>query len=641
MKIKVATACLNQTPLAWKSNESNIRKALKTAQGQNVQILCLPEMSTCGYGCQDLFFHQKVAKKSWQVLCDLLPHTKNIFTCIGLPIHWEGQIFNTVAVVCDGEVLGIVAKQFLANDGIHYEKRWFSEWQAGRIESYPAEIRGTLKSIPLGDLVFDISGVRLGFEICEDAWVKERVGFSLFQRKVQVILSPSASHYAMQKKVKKDKIVERGSQQFQCAYIFSNLLGNESGRAIFEGDGRIAQDGKILARCPRFSFHSQTFVAHDITVIQKPSAETKNCIFVDYAFTSTTQPTQAAPLPRWESSKDIDQEEISRAVALGLFDYMRKSYSCGVVISLSGGVDSASTLLFSYLMVGLAWEELGSESFTQKLNYIKESENLKTLKEWLNYLITTAYQATKNNSTNTLTCAEELAHDLNVSFLSLNLDKVIAQYQDLISEPMGLQWDWKTHNISLQNVQARARVPSIWLIANLKNALLLCTSNRSEASVGYSTMDGDSAGGLAPIAGLSKSFLQKWLSWLTTDAHDFGIPKTAIQKILDLPPSAELKPLSENQTDESELMPYAMLTEIEKLFLTEHKSPQECIEILENQYPEYALKDLEVYVNRFFSLWYRSQWKRERTAISFHLDEYSVDPKSWCRFPILSDGETF
>jgi NAD+ synthase (glutamine-hydrolysing) len=181
------------------------------------------------------------------------------------------------------------------------------------------------------------------------------------------------------------------------------------------------------------------------------------------------------------------------------------------------------------------------------------------------------------------------------------------------------------------------------MLANIKNALLLSTSNRSEAAVGYATMDGDTSGGLSPIAGIDKAFLRQWLRWLEKVGYDmkgtdefFKIP--ALQYVNEQQPTAELRPLENKQTDEEDLMPYDLLDSIEEAAIRDKKMPLECYILLQMKYPQYAKTQLKAWVAKFFKLWCRNQWKRERYAPSFHLDDKNLDPKTWCRFPILSGG---
>lgn len=176
------------------------------------------------------------------------------------------------------------------------------------------------------------------------------------------------------------------------------------------------------------------------------------------------------------------------------------------------------------------------------------------------------------------------------------------------------------------------------MLANINSALLLATSNRSEAAVGYATMDGDTSGGLSPIAGIDKAFLRHWLRWLESTGPESIGPIAALRAVNVQQPTAELRPPSAAQTDEADLMPYDVLDAIERLAIRDKHTPFEVLRLLAPTMPQHSRSQLVTWIDRFFRLWSRNQWKRERYAPSFHVDDENLDPKTWCRFPILSGG---
>lgn len=197
----------------------------------------------------------------------------------------------------------------------------------------------------------------------------------------------------------------------------------------------------------------------------------------------------------------------------------------------------------------------------------------------------------------------------------------------------GRKLTWETDDIALQNIQARARAPSIWMVANIEHKLLITTSNRSEAAVGYCTMDGDTAGSIAPIGGVDKAFILTWL-------HHMVEHWPSLNLIIKQKPTAELRS-GTAQTDEEDLMPYDILDAIETWTILEKKGPKEVFKCLcrEKHFEGAPYTAIAAgYVRKFFTLWVRNQWKRERYAISFHVDNHNLDPKTWCRFPVLSGG---
>lgn len=253
--------------------------------------------------------------------------------------------------------------------------------------------------------------------------------------------------------------------------------------------------------------------------------------------------------------------------------------------------------------------------------------------------LTTVYQGTLNSSEATRNSAKKLAENIGSTHYEIQIDEIVSNYRNLIENAIGRELTWQQDDITLQNVQARVRAPSAWMLANIQNALLLATSNRSEASVGYATMDGDTSGSISPIAGIDKTFIRGWLKWMEKDGLEGRLKLSALHFVNELEPSAELRPLSTKQVDEEDLMPYPVLNFIEKSAFRNKNAPKLVFEELKKEYLTiYSEGKLWEYADRYFRLWARNQWKRERYAPGFHVDDYSLDPKSWLRFPILSAG---
>jgi NAD+ synthase (glutamine-hydrolysing) len=254
--------------------------------------------------------------------------------------------------------------------------------------------------------------------------------------------------------------------------------------------------------------------------------------------------------------------------------------------------------------------------------------------------LTCVYQATAHSSETTRRAAEGVARALGARYFELDVEELVQGYRNRIEAALGRSLSWERDDIALQNIQARVRAPSVWMLANLEGALLLSTSNRSEAAVGYATMDGDTAGGLSPIAGIDKAYLRRWLRWLETEGPVGLGSVPALSLVNAQAPTAELRPPAQGQTDEGDLMPYEILDLIERNAIRDKRSPIEVFEVLRLEYPAVAVEQLARFVERFFRLWSANQWKRERYAPSFHLDDENLDPKTWCRFPILSGNFT-
>jgi NAD+ synthase (glutamine-hydrolysing) len=646
-RIRVGAAVLNQTPLDWDNNQKNILRAIEIARQQNVQILCLPELCITGYGCEDAFHSTGLQREALRVLKAVAAATQGMIVSFGLPLLHKSALFDVACLAVDGRIAGFVAKRFLAGEGLHYEPRWFKHW--------PQEICDTIllddQEYPIGDIVFDCGGVKIGFEICEEAWVAKRPGGDMSLQGVDIILNPSASHFAFGKFEVRKRFVSEGSRAFSVSYIYANLLGNEAGRVIYDGGALIASAGRLMAAGPRFLFqpvHVTTALV-DVASTRMIRARTgsfqpdltdhhDNEVVCPFKYPDLEPEIPKVKLEPWESSSHLKEEEFLRALTLGLFDYLRKSRSWGFVVSLSGGADSSAVSCLVSLMAEMAAKELGPEQFREALWYIPHIQQTDDPREWARHLLHCVYQATRNSSQTTRNAAATVAEGIGASMSYLEIDELVEGYIRGAEKILGRQLSWGTDDLALQNIQARVRAPSVWLLANVNNALLLSTSNRSEAAVGYATMDGDTAGGLSPIAGIDKAFLRRWLRWLEREGPVGLHPVPALAAVNNLAPTAELRPLENKQTDEDDLMPYEVLDPIERAAIRDKQTPIEVFRLMRSQFPQYSTAQLHLWVERFFRLWARNQWKRERYAPSFHVDDENLDPKTWCRFPILSGG---
>ncbi|RPD46954.1 NAD(+) synthase [Hymenobacter sediminis] len=638
--MRIAGAALNQVPIDWTHNLRTIREAIEQAKAAGVELLCLPELCLTGYGCEDLFLSDWMPESALAHLQQIRPWTEGICVAVGLPVRLNNSTYNTAAVLRDGQILGFAAKQFMAYDGVHYEPRFFTPWPAGKTTT----VQWEGEEWPLGDMIFEHKGVKFGFEICEDAWRPDHLRpAARLTGRVDLIVNPSASHFAMSKTDLRYKLVLNASRNFNCTYLYANLLGNEAGRIIYDGEILVARNGHLLMRNQLMSFKEVDM----------------ECVDVDFT-TEQVRADEIQPLPTPDEYRELNQ-----ALSLGLFDYMRKARSRGFVLSLSGGADSVMCAVAVAELVRLGTAEIGTAEFMRRAGCFT-AEEIERLagpaaptpdqnmqgpkdashtqpsqqqadinKELTRRLLTCAYQGTVNSSDDTFNSAKELADSIGAVFYNWTIDEEVTGYVGKIEHALNRELSWKTDDLALQNIQARVRAPSIWLLANVQNCLLMTTSNRSEASVGYCTMDGDTAGSISPIGGVDKAFVKEWLRWAETELN-----YPALRHVNNLQPTAELRPLEDKQTDERDLMPYPLLNRIERLAFYNRLSPQQVLATLAEEQPDMDAEQLKTYVKRFYSLWSRNQWKRERFAPAFHLDDYNVDPRSWLRFPILSGGFT-
>ncbi|WP_435006172.1 NAD(+) synthase [Tundrisphaera lichenicola] len=654
----LAAASLNQTVGDWSGNDRRIRAVIGEARDAGARLLLLPEMCVPGYSLGDRLLRVGTIERSWDLTLRLAEATEGMAVAVGLPVQFEGVLYNAMALLADGKFVGLVAKENLATGDVQYENRYFLPWPHGRVVDYRGP-DGTVA--PLGTQMFHLPGLgTVAFEICEDAWKGLRPGSTYALAGAEILLNPSASWFSIGKHRNRRRLVSQISQEDHCVYLYTSLMGCDATRLIFDGSLFLAVDGRIEVEGRRFVFDRDHELIHQVVDLREirharmeegswrdqnsraswgAYGEAPRVIRLpgDYSTRRIAPP----PPPYWippepchpdpslrylENSvlggrkigeRDLNHLELELALALALRDYTLKTGIKSCCLALSGGRDSAMVALLIQRMHRYEHPDL------------KPDELARVVHE--KFLC--AYLATENSGEKTRTAARAVAEELGARFIDGQIQPALTAAHQVVDSMTGdpLSWSRPEHDIPLQNIQARVRGMLIWTIANLHNALLLVTSNKSEAAVGYTTMDGDSSGGLAPIADVPKSLIKLYLDW-ASDFHGLQ----SLQKIKAMEASAELRPPGQEQTDEADLMPFPVLDQLMYAFVQLALDP---LEILVRYWP--AMKqhyggDLARFaqdVKKFVRLLCFAQWKRERFAISFRVTAFDLDPKTGFRFP--------
>jgi len=657
--VHVAAASLNQTVGDWTGNCDRIRQAIAEARTRGARLLLLPEMCIPGYSLGDRLPRRGTLERSWEALLSLLPETHGMVVCLGLPLSHNGVLFNAMAVCADGAIGGLVAKENLATGDVEYESRWYSPWRHGALESFLAP-DGSRHA--LGSQVFEAPGIgRFAIEICEDGWKGIRPGSTYALSGCEILLNPSASWFHLGKHATRRRLVEQVSKEDHVGYLYTSLLGCDATRIIFDGSVLIASDGKMLKEGRRFVFDSKIEMVDQVLDLQalrqarreEGSWREQAHRAAEGAFGEVPRVTElegdfgqgeSAPAdpPYWEvgpeppadasldwlsqrglcgpiTHADIPHLELELAIAIALRDYTQKCGIKHIALALSGGRDSA--------MVAVLVQRMH--------RYQHPAASPEALRDIVSEAFLTTYMATENSGEETATAAEALASELGARFHRFGIQSAVDTHRELIEGVIGrnLSWENDVDDLALQNVQARLRGSLIWMLANLEQALLLSTSNKSEAAVGYTTMDGDTSGGLSPIADIPKSLVSLWLEW----ARDFHGLDT-LRHVCKMAPTAELRPKENEQTDEGDLMPFFILDQLLYEFVQKAHDPVEIFKALWPTLSEHYEGDRKAFsrdIHRFVKLFCRAQWKRERFAISFRVTAFDLDPKTGFRFPAV------
>ncbi|HOK09351.1 MAG TPA: NAD(+) synthase [Candidatus Hydrogenedens sp.] len=625
--IRVATASVSVKVGDFKRNADTLCEVIETAKKEGVHLLVTPELAVSGYSLEDRLFWDEIVVRSWDELKRVAEHTRGIGVFVGLPVKKESHLFNAGAFLCDGLIHGFVLKKYLPTYQVFYEARYWSSWDSGITEIY---------DLPAGDLIFELPFGKVSAEICEDVWSSYSPSVDRAIHGAEIICNLSASPFNPLKNQLRKQLILANAMRLKVIYIYSNLLGCDNSRLVFDGGGIIATpeghvvEGAILSN-RRWVLTSTVIDLDEVTRVRKENSTWK-MESLQYEKQGESKKVivglsqyKPSPLKEWvkelpksfyviekaeEDDKSISNnyfEQLYKALSLGLRDYYEK---VGIfetfLVALSGGRDSALCLLLAVEAGKNLNEGKHPEKYREKVACI--------------YLPHKEY-----SSTATRESAEALAKELEVPFKLVSIHEEAEIALKKAEEIVGSGKNIKP--LTRQNLQARIRGAMMLNWANNVNGLLLVTSNLSESAVGYTTTGGDNEGGFSPIANVPKTVISSLLEYL---AETRGIK--SLEKILKIPPTAELAP---NQTDEGDLMPYRVLDELIYLFAKQRFSLVDCWRVICIRFPEYTSGQLKKWTEDFAKRFVANQWKRDQHPVSLKVLEPDFDPKTGFRFPVI------
>ena len=584
-----ATIAMNPTIGDWDGQVSMVRRAIDEARKEGADVLVFPELAIGAPDAGDLFWRPDTAEAAENALAQIAPLTTGITLVIGAPISHNGKLYNVAAVFHDGLLLALVPKRYPT---FHTsEERWFSRWDFKRTEQHLGAVFGNYTPrIPGLERTFVITGT------VED-YPNPESGATYI-----IVCNRAYAIGAYREELARHMEYSRA---LSVTMVKANLLGSDNGTMIYDGGGYILKNGQFVAMSPRFTFNR------------------------DYVITTTSSPFQNSFDPTLaqfdkvgsspKTEDDYTYAELELALCLGLNDYLRRAHIQRLCLALSGGRDSAMIAILAARLLAITNPDASTDELRKKMH---------------DFLFTAYMPSQNSSSSNTHKAAQALAKHFGFDCHIIPIGAWANLITSAIESNVGRKLTWEKDDLTLQNVQARARSSFIWTLANARDALLLTTGNLSEAAVGYATMDGDSSGCLDPIGNIPKTIVSKWLEW----ARNFHQIQ-ALDLVLAQPPSAELRPLKTKQADETDLMPYPVLDSFIQWFVIERLAPREVYQKTKTLLGSYYKNDEDIKrdIRRFIGLCTRSQWKRVRFANSFRVMPFDIS-EIGLQWPCVQDG---
>jgi NAD+ synthase (glutamine-hydrolysing) len=509
--LRIALGQFNATVGDIDGNVARIRQLIGEARGEGARLLLLPELAITGYPPEDLLLKTHFVDAAGAALADVADETEDIVVLVGFPERAD-DVYNSLAVLSDGEVQAIYRKQYLPNYGVFDEQRYF---QAG---TEPALI--------------EVNGIAIGLTVCEDIWEPGPPTTIEALSGAQVIANISASPYHHGKPRERELMLMQRARDNLCAVLFCNLVGGQDELVFDGGSVAIDENGDVIARGPVFeeALVCATIDAGSVAAARLRDARHRAAVRRDRERGEPVAPTLARlTVPNGSSAGEVggpvadlppDEDEIYAALVTGVRDYTRKNGFKHVVLGLSGGIDSALVAL-------IAVDALGPDA------------------------VTCVVMPSKYSSSGTQDDARELARRLGTHLIEIEIERAAELYEQLLAE----SFEGREPDIAEENIQARIRGNLLMALSNKFGWLVLTTGNKSEMSVGYATLYGDMAGGFAVLKDVFKGWVFRLTEWRDKKADGELVPP----EILTRPPSAELR---YEQRDDESLPPYEILDRI-------------------------------------------------------------------------------
>src|SRR5262245_53507321 len=520
-RFRVALGQINATVGDIEGNIRLIVRGIERARALGCSLVAFPELAITGYPPEDLLFKPAFIEANLRALDAVTQASRGLSVIVGF-VDKRDDIFNAAAVLHDGRRVGVYHKQYLPNYGVFDENRYF---QAGT--ETPVFVAG--------ETTFAVN-------VCEDIWYPAGPTAVQALAGAELVVNINGSPFHAGKARFREQMISTRALDDQVCVAYVNMVGGQD-ELVFDGASLIVNErGEVVARGLAFE---EDFVVADLDLEAvfrarlHDSRRRKEKLRVRDDATRISLPAlpalEAPVLPPREVAAPTHVEEVFGALVLGTHDYVRKNRFKRVVVGLSGGIDSS-------LVAAVAVEALGRDN------------------------VAGVGMPSTFSSAGTRRDAQRLAKNLGIEFLTIPITPLLNAYKRALGKAFkGLKED-----VTEENIQARIRGNLLMALSNKFGWLVLTTGNKSEYSVGYTTLYGDMAGGFAVLKDVPKTWVYRLARYRNAQAPGELIPASVLERA----PSAELRP---DQRDEDSLPPYDMLDEILELYVEEDQGREQLI----------------------------------------------------------------
>ena len=622
IKVAAATPQVKVADCIW--NGEQTIQLINEAEQQEIKILVFPELNITGYTCGDLFLQDTLLENAKKTMWKIAEATENkdVFVFVGLPLQIKDKVYNVAAAIQNGELLGLIPKQYIPNYSEFNEGRYF---QAGRAETVDVFVDGLL--VPFGQNVLftcEKLGMTLAAEVCEDLWAPVPPSSFHALAGANVLVNLSASNEVVGKNLRRRDMVKHQSLGLLCAYMFACAGEGESTTdLVFAGHNLIAENGVILAE-KRFETGLCT-TEIDIQRLRSErrrvgSFETKERedyteIFFTYPSmqcgkteTTLTRPVEKSPfVPQDKTERGKRAEDITMVQALGLKKRLQHTGCKSAVIGISGGLDSTLALLIT----------------------CKAFDLLNLPRTGITSVTMPCFGTTDRTYNNALTLAKELGTTVREVSIA---DSVRKHFEDIGQ-------DEKNHDVTFENSQARERTQVLMDIANQVNGMVIGTGDLSELALGWATYNGDHMSMYGVNADVPKTLVRYLVAFFAEEAERKEKTSLAevLKDILDTPVSPELLPPTDgeiSQKTEDLVGPYELHDFFLYYILRFGFAPKKVFRLARYAFAgEYEdtviLQWLKTFYRRFFS----QQFKRSCLPDGPKVGTVGISPRGDLRMP--------